>query len=61
MINHNSLDKGLGFSDFVVAKNHIQIVYVPNRKRALRACRIKAPMLAAPGIEVHLCGQVDLT
>ena len=40
--------------------NHIQIVYAPNRKQAHRACRIKASMLAALGIEVHLCGNVDL-
>lgn len=40
--------------------NHIQIVYAPNRKQAHRACRIKASMLAALGIEVHFCGHVDL-
>ncbi len=40
--------------------NHIQVVYTPNRKQAHRACRIKASMLAALGLEVHLCGNVDL-
>ncbi len=40
--------------------NHIQVVYAPNKKQAHRACRIKASMLAALGIEVHLCGNVDL-
>ncbi len=41
--------------------NHIQVVYAPNRKQAHRACRIKAAMLAELGLEVHLCGNVELT
>ena len=41
--------------------NHIQVVYAPNRKQAHRACRIKAAMLADLGLEVHLCGNVELT
>jgi hypothetical protein len=41
--------------------NHIQVVYAPNRKQAHRACRIKAAMLAELGLEVHLCGNVDLS
>ena len=40
--------------------NHIQVVYAPNEKQAHRACRIKAAMLAELGLEVHLCGQVNL-
>ena len=40
--------------------NHIQVVYAPNRKQAHRACRVKAAMLAELGLEVHLCGNVDL-
>jgi hypothetical protein len=40
--------------------NHIQVVYAPNRKQAHRACRIKAAMLAELGLEVHLCGDVEL-
>ena len=40
--------------------NHLQVVYAPNRKQAHRACRIKAAMLAALGLEVHLCGNVEL-
>jgi hypothetical protein len=40
--------------------NHIQVVYAPSAKQAHRACRIKAAMLAELGLEVHLCGQVDL-
>jgi hypothetical protein len=41
--------------------NHIQVVYAPNAKQAHRACRIKAAMLAALGLEVHLCGDVALS
>jgi len=40
--------------------NHIQVVYAPNRKQAHRACRIKAAMVAELGLEVHLCGEVEL-
>jgi hypothetical protein len=40
--------------------NHIQVVYAPNEKAAQRAVRIKAAALAALGLEVHLCGRVDL-
>jgi hypothetical protein len=40
--------------------NHIQVVYAPNEKQAHRAARIKAAMLAELGLEVHLCGQVEL-
>ncbi len=40
--------------------NHIHVVYAPNRKQAHRACRIKAAMLAELGLEVHLCGNVEL-
>jgi hypothetical protein len=40
--------------------NHLQVVYAPNRKQAHRACRIKAAMLAELGLEVHLCGDVEL-
>jgi len=40
--------------------NHIQVVYAPNQKQAHRACRIKAAMLAELGLEVHLCGNVQL-
>jgi hypothetical protein len=40
--------------------NHLQVVYAPSRKQAHRACRIKAAMLAALGLEVHLCGEVEL-
>ncbi|HKI68125.1 MAG TPA: fucose isomerase, partial [Verrucomicrobiae bacterium] len=40
--------------------NHIQVVYVPNRKQAHRACRIKAAAFAELGLEVYLCGNVNL-
>jgi hypothetical protein len=40
--------------------NHIHVVYTPTAKQAHRACRIKAAMLAELGLEVHLCGNVDL-
>jgi hypothetical protein len=39
--------------------NHVQVVYAPDAKKARRACRIKAAMLAELGLEVHLCGNVN--
>jgi hypothetical protein len=41
--------------------NHIQVVYAPNLRQAHRACRIKASMLAELGLDVHLCGNVELS
>ena len=41
--------------------NHIQVVYAPNQKQAHRACRIKAAMLAELGLDVHFCGNVELS
>ena len=38
--------------------NHIQVVYAPDEKKAHRACRIKAAMLAELGLRVHFCGNV---
>lgn len=40
--------------------NHIQVVYAPSEKEANRAVRVKAAMMAELGLEVHLCGDVDL-
>ena len=40
--------------------NHIQVVYAPNAKQAHRAARIKAAAMAELGLEVHLCGDVEL-
>ncbi|MEY4485160.1 MAG: hypothetical protein RL693_2612 [Verrucomicrobiota bacterium] len=41
--------------------NHIQVVYVPNKKQAHRAARIKAAAFAEMGLEVHFCGNVQLS
>ena len=40
--------------------NHIQVVYAPNAKQAHRACRTKGALLAELGLEVHLCGDVEV-
>jgi hypothetical protein len=40
--------------------NHIQVVYAASEKQAHRACRVKAAMMAELGLEVHLCGDVQL-
>jgi hypothetical protein len=40
--------------------NHIQVVYAPDEKKAHRACRIKAAMMAELGLETHFCGNVHL-
>ena len=40
--------------------NHIQVVYVPNEKSAHKGARIKASMLSELGLQVQLCGDVDL-
>ena len=39
--------------------NHIQVVYAPDEKKAHRACRIKAAMMAELGLEAHFCGKVQ--
>jgi hypothetical protein len=41
--------------------NHIQVVYAPNEKQAHRGARAKAAMLSVLGLEVHLCGDVELS
>ena len=41
--------------------NHIQVVYAPNAKEVQRAMRIKAAAMAELGLEVHLCGNVQLS
>lgn len=41
--------------------NHIQVVYVPNKKQAHRAARIKAAAFAEMGLEVHFCGDIQLS
>jgi hypothetical protein len=40
--------------------NHIQVVYAPDEKKAHRACRIKAAMMAELGLQVHFCGNIHL-
>ena len=40
--------------------NHIQVVYTPNAKQTHRAARIKAAAMAELGLQVHLCGEVQL-
>ncbi len=40
--------------------NHIQVVYAPSERQAFRALRIKAACLAELGLEVHVCGALDL-
>jgi hypothetical protein len=40
--------------------NQIQGVYAPDQKKAHRACRIKAALLAELGLEVHFCGSVNV-
>ena len=40
--------------------NHIQVVYAPNEKSAHKGARIKASMLSELGLQVQLCGDVDL-
>jgi hypothetical protein len=41
--------------------NHIQVVYAPNRRQAQRGCRIKGAALAELGLQVHLCGDVEMS
>lgn len=40
--------------------NHIHVVYANDHSSALRACRIKAAVMAELGIETSICGDVDL-
>ena len=40
--------------------NHIQVVYAPDEAESHRAARIKAAALSELGLEVHLCGDVQL-
>lgn len=40
--------------------NHIQVAYAPTAEGADRALAAKAAMLAAMGIQVHLCGDVKV-
>ena len=41
--------------------NHIHVVYANDEAKAHEACRIKAAAFAELGLEVHFCGDVNLT
>ncbi len=40
--------------------NHLNVAYAPSDEAADRALAAKAAMFAEMGIEVHLCGDVNL-
>ena len=40
--------------------NHIQVVYAPNEKQALRGLYVKAAAMTELGLEVHLCGKTGV-
>jgi hypothetical protein len=40
--------------------NHVNVVYAPDAAVANKALTAKAAMLAALGLQVHLCGEVRL-
>ncbi len=40
--------------------NHLNVVYAPSAEAANKALAAKAAMLAAMGLQVHLCGEVKL-
>ena len=40
--------------------NHLNVAYAPTAAEADRALAVKAAMLAALGMQVHLCGDVKL-
>jgi|FLYN01.1.fsa_nt_gi hypothetical protein len=40
--------------------NHIQVAYAPSAGQADQALAAKAAMLAEMGVQVHLCGDIDL-
>ena len=40
--------------------NHIHVVYATDAEKAAQACRIKAAALAELGIEVNICGEIDV-
>jgi L-fucose isomerase-like protein len=40
--------------------NHMSVVYAPDRQAADRGLHVKATMLRDLGVEVHLCGDVNL-
>jgi hypothetical protein len=40
--------------------NHVNIAYAPDAKTAARALALKCAMFQSLGVDVHLCGTVDL-
>ncbi|MFC0509009.1 fucose isomerase [Micromonospora costi] len=40
--------------------NHVNVAYAPDAETADRALRVKAAMFAELGVQVHLCGDVNL-
>ncbi|WP_328850081.1 fucose isomerase [Micromonospora globbae] len=40
--------------------NHVNVAYAPDRETADRALRVKAAMFAELGVQVHLCGDVNI-
>ena len=40
--------------------NHVQVAYSPDADTANRAATVKAALFDALGIEVHLCGSINL-
>jgi hypothetical protein len=40
--------------------NHVNLVYAPSAEDAARALAVKAAMMDALGIRVHLCGEVQV-
>jgi hypothetical protein len=40
--------------------NHLQVVYAPSADVADKALAAKAAMLNAMGVEVHVCGAVNV-
>ena len=40
--------------------NHIQVAYAPDETLADKALTVKAAMFAEMGMQVHLCGTVNL-
>ncbi|GGR87970.1 L-fucose isomerase [Micromonospora fulviviridis] len=40
--------------------NHVNVAYAPDAEAADRALRVKAALFAELGVQVHLCGDVDL-
>ncbi|WP_461452840.1 fucose isomerase [Mucilaginibacter sp.] len=41
--------------------NHIHVVYTDSKEQAHKACRIKAAAMDGLGIEVHFCGNVEMS